>query len=162
MSVRCSGRRALGIDQRRQFHRVFDIGVGQESQFGHSAQLQSSTNTAAQEAGRFLEAGIVKFLQPDLGRVGLTESLALARAAAAVGATVVPHVSTACGPQIAAALHLAAAAESCNLVEYNPRVLEWANRFVEKPIEIEAAGYVVPNAPGLGLGAVSPATRSTA
>src|SRR5690606_12343512 len=61
------------------------------------------------EVGRFLDARIVKFLQPDLGRVGMTESLSLAKAAAAVDAVVVPHVSTACGPQIAAALCFAAA-----------------------------------------------------
>jgi L-alanine-DL-glutamate epimerase-like enolase superfamily enzyme len=108
------------------------------------------------EVARFLEAGVVKFLQPDLGRVGITESLGLAKAAAAVDATVVPHVSTACGPQIAAALCFAAAAENCNLVEYNPRVLEWANQFVEHPIVMENAGYHVPDSPGLGVGAVTP------
>ncbi len=103
----------------------------------------------------FLEAGVVGFLQPDLGRVGITESLALAETAASSGVAVVPHVSTACGPQIAAALHFAAAAESCNLVEYNPRVLEWANRFCERSIEIDGSGYLLPDAPGLGVGAVS-------
>ena len=108
------------------------------------------------EVNGFLEAGIVKVLQPDLGRVGITESLVLAKTAAAAGATVVPHVSTACGPQIAAALHYAAAAASCNLVEYNPRVLEWANRFSEHPIVVENAGYRVPSAPGLGIGSVTP------
>jgi galactonate dehydratase len=108
------------------------------------------------EIARFLDARIVKFVQPDLGRVGITESLALAEAAASAGATVVPHVSTACGPQIAAALQFAAAAENCSLVEYNPRVLEWANQFVEHPIEMDAAGYRVPSAPGLGVGAVTP------
>ena len=108
------------------------------------------------EVDPFLEAGVVKFLQPDLGRVGITESFALATAAARAGVAVVPHVSTACGPQIAAALHLAAAAGNCDLVEYNPRVLEWANQFSEYPIVIENAGYRLPSAPGLGIGAVTP------
>ncbi|MCB1022701.1 MAG: mandelate racemase/muconate lactonizing enzyme family protein [Acidobacteria bacterium] len=108
------------------------------------------------ELERFFEAGVVGYLQPDLGRVGLTESFALAEIAASAGAQVVPHVSTACGPQIAAALHLAAAAQSCNLVEYNPRVLAWANRFIEHPVEMGDAGYRFPRAPGLGVGAVTP------
>jgi galactonate dehydratase len=108
------------------------------------------------ELSRFLEAGLFGYLQPDLGRVGITESLAWAQAASSVGAVVVPHVSTACGPQVAAALQLAAAADNCNLVEYNPRVLEWANQFIERPIEMRGAGYSVPSAPGLGLGAVTP------
>ena len=108
------------------------------------------------EVARFLGTGLVKFLQPDLGRVGLTESLALAEDAASAGASVVPHVSTACGPQVAAALHLAAAAGNCNLVEYNPRVLEWANQFIEHPVEMRDAGYLLPGAPGLGVGAVTP------
>jgi galactonate dehydratase len=107
------------------------------------------------EVARFLEARVIKFLQPDLGRVGITESLALAQAAASAGAAIVPHVSTACGPQIAAALCFAAAAPNCNLVEYNPLVLEWANRFIEHPIEMHGPGYRVPVSPGLGIGAVT-------
>ena len=82
--------------------------------------------------------------------------------AAAAGASVVPHVSTACGPQIAAALTLAAAVPNCDLVEYNPRVLDWANRFVDSPIAVSGAAYVVPSGPGLGLGAVHPPVPASA
>jgi hypothetical protein len=42
------------------------------------------------------------------------------------------------------------------LVEYNPRVLEWANQFVEHPITMHDSGYLVPSKPGLGIGAVTP------
>ena len=74
----------------------------------------------------------------------------LAALAAERGIAVVPHVSIAMGPQIAAALHFAAAAPSCNLVEYNPKVFSVANQYLEKPIELDGAAYRLPSGPGLG------------
>jgi D-galactarolactone cycloisomerase len=54
------------------------------------------------------------------------------------------------GPQIAAAIHFAAAVPNCELLEYNPNVLEMANRFLREPLECRAAQYTVPRRPGLG------------
>jgi len=75
----------------------------------------------------------------------------MARRAADVGAKVVPHVSIAMGPQIAAALHFAATAPNCDLVEYNPKVFVVANEYLEEPLGLREARYVVPQAPGLGI-----------
>ena len=92
--------------------------------------------------------GIAGVLQPDLGRCGITGAR---RIAAAFQGEVVPHLSIAMGPQIAAALHFAAAAENCHLCEFNPNVLETANSFLSEPLVRAGGGYLTPSLPGLGV-----------
>jgi D-galactarolactone cycloisomerase len=98
------------------------------------------------ELGPFL--GMMKIAQPDLGRCGITGAM---RIAAGFAGEVVPHLSIAMGPQIAAALHFAAAAETCRLCEFNPHVLDTANRFLAEPLVCEDGAYRVPTRPGLGI-----------
>jgi D-galactarolactone cycloisomerase len=93
--------------------------------------------------------GFTKVVQPDLGRCGITGAL---RIAAAFPGEVVPHLSIAMGPQIAAALHFAAAADQCRLCEFNPHVLDTANGFLAEPLICENGVYHVPEGPGLGIG----------
>jgi galactonate dehydratase len=99
----------------------------------------------------FLDAGAMKIVQPDLGRTGITEGLRIAAAARERGVKVIPHVSIAMGPQIAAAIHFAAATPDCPLVEFNPNVIETANRYLAEPLRMEGAQYRVPDAAGLGV-----------
>jgi galactonate dehydratase len=108
------------------------------------------------EMAPFFRAGAVEVLQPDLGRCGITEGMRLAEMAARLGVPVVPHLSIAFGPQIAAALHFAAAAGNCDLAEFNPAVLETANRFLASPLSVEDGRYLVPRGPGLGIEARLP------
>jgi galactonate dehydratase len=96
------------------------------------------------------------FVQPDLGRSGLTEGLKIAHIAADRGLPVVPHISIAMGPQIAAAIHFAAALPGCELLEYNPSVLEIANRYLRTPLECRHGSYLVPDRPGLGCDVTFP------
>lgn len=107
------------------------------------------------EIAPLLRENCFRFLQPDLGRVGLTEGRRLARLAAERDIPVVPHVSIAMGPQIAAALHFAAAMPNCNLVEYNPKVFSVANQYLEQPLGIEGASYLVPEGAGLGANVIA-------
>ena len=106
--------------------------------------LGESYRTCA-ELRPFLD--LTTYLQPDLGRSGITESLRIA----GLGRAIVPHVSVALGPQIAAAVHFAAAVPNCSLCEYNPRVLEVANRFLREPLLLSGAEWVVPSGAGLGV-----------
>ncbi|MCZ6770599.1 MAG: mandelate racemase/muconate lactonizing enzyme family protein [Proteobacteria bacterium] len=99
----------------------------------------------------FLKRKVIGWLQPDLGRSGITESLRWAERARNSAVSLVPHVSIALGPQIAAALQLAAATPECPLVEYNPRVLEVANHFLQEPLSLDGAAYQLPERPGLGI-----------
>ncbi|MEO7143431.1 MAG: mandelate racemase/muconate lactonizing enzyme family protein [Bryobacteraceae bacterium] len=102
------------------------------------------------EIAPFLEQGAAAIVQPDLGRCGITEFLRIAEMARSRGARVVPHVSIALGPQIAAAIH-AAAACGCELLEFNPNVLQVANAYLDEPLVAAAAAYRVPEGPGLGI-----------
>jgi galactonate dehydratase len=92
--------------------------------------------------------GIAKVLQPDLGRCGITGTLAIARA---FSGEIVPHLSIAMGPQIAAAVHVAAALEQCRLCEFNPNVLTAANAFLAEPLVHKGGVYHTPTLPGLGV-----------
>jgi L-alanine-DL-glutamate epimerase-like enolase superfamily enzyme len=91
---------------------------------------------------------IAKILQPDLGRSGISESVKIA---ATFPGEVIPHLSIAMGPQIAAALHFAAASSNCGLCEFNPNVLSTANRFLAEPLLCHEGRYEVPAGPGLGI-----------
>ncbi|MCU1258443.1 MAG: mandelate racemase/muconate lactonizing enzyme family protein [Bryobacterales bacterium] len=102
------------------------------------------------EFAPFFREGCMRIAQPDLGRSGLTESLHIAKAAAEHGVAVVPHVSIAMGPQIAAAIHLAASIPNSDLLEYNPNVFEIANRHLLEPLALVDGRYQVPQTPGLG------------
>ncbi len=88
-----------------------------------------------------------KVLQPDLGRCGITETIAIGK----IAKRLVPHLSIALAPQILAAVHVAAALPNSRLCEYNPRVLETANQYLSEPIELDGPNYVVPQRPGLGV-----------
>ncbi len=90
----------------------------------------------------------VGMLQPDLGRCGITGSMQIA---AGFSGEIVPHLSIAMGPQIAAAVHFAAAVKNCPLCEFNPNVLATANAFLAEPLVCADGHYRTPQAPGLGI-----------
>jgi galactonate dehydratase len=99
----------------------------------------------------FFRENAVRFAQPDLGRTGITEGRRIAVQAGENGAEVAPHVSIALAPQIAAAIHFAAATPNCSLLEFNPNVLAIANRYVDEPLQVHRAKYLVSDRPGLGV-----------
>ena len=103
------------------------------------------------ELAPFFAAKGMQIVQPDLGRTGITEGLRIAAAAAERGLAVVPHVSIAMGPQLAAAIHFAAAVPNCNLLEFNPNVLRVANRYLAEALTVDGPAYQVPQKPGLGI-----------
>jgi D-galactarolactone cycloisomerase len=121
---------------------------------GHAAMAAAITTPLAlgesyrtlAELAPFLP--IAKILQPDLGRVGITGFMQIAGAFAG---PVVPHLSIAMGPQVAAAIHVAAAVSTCDLCEFNPTVLATANAFLAEPLRCAGGRYAVPSAPGLGI-----------
>jgi L-rhamnonate dehydratase len=97
----------------------------------------------------FLEAG-VKVVQPDLGRVGLSQGMKIAALAREHGAACVPHCFGT-GVNTAAAIHWMVAAGG-DLVEYPMRTNALCRRLVRGVPQPEG-GFVAPReAPGLGLG----------
>ena len=103
------------------------------------------------ELRRLIESGAIRFLQPDLGRCGITEGLRLADLARRQAIAIVPHISVAQAPQLAAAIHFAAAVPECLMLEFNPTILDAANQFLEQPIELRGGAYIVPSGAGLGV-----------
>lgn len=137
----------------------FEAPLAPEDPIAHAVlQHQIITPVAIGESYRtvfemrpFFQMEAFRVLQPDLGRCGITEGMRLAACAAANKIAVVPHLSIAMGPQIAAAIHFAASAETCVLAEYNPQVLKTANHFLKAPIVLDGDAYRVPQEPGLGV-----------
>jgi galactonate dehydratase len=103
------------------------------------------------ELRRLIESGAIRFLQPDLGRCGITEGLRLANLARQHGVAIVPHISVAQAPQLAAAIHFAGVVPECLMLEFNPMILAAANQFLEQPIELRDGAYAVPSGKGLGV-----------
>jgi D-galactarolactone cycloisomerase len=110
----------------------------------------------------FLEQGAVGVLQPDLGRSGITEARKLAVLADTHHVRVAPHVSIGLGPQIAAAVHLAAATPNLLLLECNPRVFELSTRLTHGVLDWAVTGVPVPHGPGLGVHVDEAAVRRVA
>lgn len=93
------------------------------------------------EALPFFDRDIVSFWQPDLGRSGMTETLALGRLARERGISIVPHVSIAMPPQLNAAIRAAKTIPNCSLLEYNPSVVAMVNRYAVSPVEVSGGAY---------------------
>jgi len=127
------------IEPHRQLGQYYDIPLAVGESYRTRWELEP-----------FFTGRLIRFVQPDLGRSGLTETLRIARLAAESGVAMVPHVSLALGPQIGAAVHAAAAIPNCTLCEYNPNVFGPANRYLVEPLLMENACYRVPSRPGLG------------
>ncbi|MBI3679500.1 MAG: mandelate racemase/muconate lactonizing enzyme family protein [Acidobacteria bacterium] len=101
-----------------------------------------------------MDRGLVRVVQPDVGRVGgLTEAMRVCRMAAQRGLTVVPHLWKT-GISIAAATHLAAVTPHCPFIEFLPsRLCESALRkelLLDEP-RLENGMIPVPRKPGLGV-----------
>ncbi|MDF2993498.1 MAG: mandelate racemase [Microbacterium sp.] len=104
------------------------------------------------EFADWLQRRAVALTQPDIGRTGITEGLAIAALADAFHAQVAPHHSAAFGVAMAAGVHVAASSASLLAFEYQPFTLPVANLILKAPLEATPAGdFVVPSGPGLGV-----------
>ncbi|MGC4048354.1 MAG: hypothetical protein QM757_01380 [Paludibaculum sp.] len=50
--------------------------------------------------------------------------------------------------------------ENAPLLEFNPSVLKMANVFLQAPLEVENAHWLVPDRPGLGIEVKEPELRA--
>jgi galactonate dehydratase len=99
----------------------------------------------------FVEARAVGVLQPDIGRTGITEGLAIAQYAETHHLPVAPHHSAGLGIAVAAGLHVSAAAGNLLSFEYHPTLFAEANRILATPLEPAPTGMALPQGPGLGV-----------
>lgn len=103
------------------------------------------------EFGQWLDARAASLAQPDIGRTGITEGMAIAELAAARHLPVAPHHSVGLGLSLAAGLHVAAAAENLALFEYQPNTLRTATHILQHPLDLSPHAIPLPDGPGLGV-----------
>lgn len=90
-------------------------------------------------------------VQPDVGRMGITEARKVASMAEAFGLPVALHLGVGLGVYIAASLQVAAALPNFHSIEFQPTQLAIANRLLSSPILNDQGAYEVPEAPGIGV-----------
>lgn len=98
-----------------------------------------------------LNSRAADLIQPDIGRVGITEFLRIAHLAEVYGVRVAPHLSTHHGLATAASIHLSAAMPNLFMLEYQPVSLKMANQFLREPIQCERGSFIIPEGNGLGI-----------
>lgn len=99
----------------------------------------------------WIEQRAADILQPDVGRSGISEAVAVASMAEPHSITIAPHLSVGLGPMVAASIHVAASIPNLYMLEYQPPTLELANKLLENPIELADGCYRIPDGPGLGI-----------
>ncbi|NUR72303.1 MAG: mandelate racemase/muconate lactonizing enzyme family protein [Hamadaea sp.] len=99
----------------------------------------------------WLEARAVDLCQPDVGRTGITEAMAIAEIAAAHHIPVAPHHSVGLGVAVAAGLHVSAAIEAMPAFEFQPTTMTVANRILTAPLVGGPVSFALPQSPGLGV-----------
>jgi galactonate dehydratase len=99
----------------------------------------------------WLDARAVDLCQPDVGRTGITEAMAIAELAAAHHVPVAPHHSVGLGVALAAGLQVAAAVEAMPAFEFQPATMAVANQILATPLAGGPVCFPVPDSPGLGV-----------
>ena len=99
----------------------------------------------------WLEQKAAGILQPDVGRAGISETVAIAAMAAKHGIAVAPHLSVGLGPMIAASIHVGASIPNLYLLEFQPPTVALANDLLRVGIEANRGHYTIPDGPGLGV-----------
>jgi galactonate dehydratase len=103
------------------------------------------------EFGDWLSRRALTLAQPDVARTGLTEAMTIAALCSTAHVPIAPHHSVGLGVALAAGLHFATAVEDLLVFEHQPQTLPLANSILAAPLEGDAASFVIPNAPGLGV-----------
>lgn len=90
-------------------------------------------------------------LQPDVGRMGITEAMAVTGLAEAFNVPVALHLGVGLGIYIAAGIQVAAATPNLLTMEYQPGQFTMGNRLLQDPVKCDAGFYSIPDGPGLGV-----------
>ena len=90
-------------------------------------------------------------IQPDVGRMGITEAQAVTALAEAFHVPVALHLGVGLGIYIAAGVHVAATTRNLLTMEFQPGQLAVGNALLVEPVRCEEGTYTVPAGPGLGV-----------
>ena len=168
-TYRLGDAKSLGRELDRRHAWFLEAPLAPEDVAGHRDLAASvDTTIAVGEAMRsrfefsdWLQRRAVGLVQPDIGRTGITEGLAIAALADAHHVQVAPHHSAAFSIAMAAGVHVAAASPSMLTFEYQPNTLPVANRVLTSPLTVSPGGaFDVPTGPGLGIEVDEDAVRA--
>ncbi|MEU2900874.1 mandelate racemase/muconate lactonizing enzyme family protein [Streptomyces sp. NPDC006967] len=90
-------------------------------------------------------------LQPDVGRMGITEVMGVSALAEAFHVSLALHLGVGLGIYIAAGVQVAAATRNVQTMEFQPGQLNVGNALLKQPVECASGWYTVPEGPGLGV-----------
>lgn len=99
----------------------------------------------------WLERRSLDICQPDVGRTGVGELVAVAAYAEAYHIRMALHHSTGLGVALAAGVQVAAALSNADCLELQPRTIAVANRILKEPVVYERGAFELPPGPGLGV-----------
>jgi L-alanine-DL-glutamate epimerase-like enolase superfamily enzyme len=97
-----------------------------------------------------LEAGPVRFLQPEMGHTGITQFRRIGQLAAEHGALLAPHATIGTGLFLAASLQLSATFEHLWKHEWQHSVFEQNLRLLDSDMRYAEGAYLLPSGAGLG------------
>ena len=100
---------------------------------------------------QWIDRKAVRFLQPDVGRVGMTDYLKIALLAEAAGLQTGPHLSVHQSVGVMASVHLAFAVRSTKYLEYQPLSVKTARVFSDFDFVISDGALQRPTQVGLGV-----------
>lgn len=103
------------------------------------------------EFSRWLRSRALDIAQPDIGRTGITEAMAISELSTAQHVPVAPHHSVGLGIVLAAGLHVSAAVQDLLVFEYQPTSTEIGRIILQQPLETHPNGFRLPSGPGLGI-----------
>ena len=103
------------------------------------------------EFREWITARALDLCQPDVGRTGITELMAIAELAAAHHLPVAPHHSVGLGVAVAAGIHVSAAIDAMPSFEFQPGTMTVASRILARDLPGGPVSFPVPDGPGLGV-----------
>ena len=98
-----------------------------------------------------MERRSMSIIQPEMGHIGLSQFMQIARMANAFHMKVIPHASIGIGIFQAASLHAASALPNCPMHEYQHSVFDRNLQYVKTAMRCEAGVFHLPQGPGLGI-----------
>ncbi|MFM0339999.1 mandelate racemase/muconate lactonizing enzyme family protein [Paraburkholderia fungorum] len=98
-----------------------------------------------------LEKRAMSIIQPEMGHIGISQFMQIARMANAFHMKVIPHASIGIGIFQAASLHAAAALPNAPMHEYQHSVFDRNLQYVETTMRCVDGAFQLPEGPGLGI-----------
>ncbi|CAD6535249.1 mandelate racemase/muconate lactonizing enzyme family protein [Paraburkholderia metrosideri] len=98
-----------------------------------------------------LERRAMSIIQPEMGHIGISQFMQIARMANAFHMKVIPHASIGIGIFQAASLHAAAALPNVPMHEYQHSVFDRNLQYVETTMRCVDGAFQLPEGPGLGI-----------